>query len=245
ATQSQTAMYIPEDGEEFVFKLEMIDSATGNVLGRQSIIYVTPDASVSELLSIIIYNMLSGIPDTYHSTDWRDKLFFFDITALWMPRIYYAEYQSINWLNFGLRLGGELHFAKFMSLGIAAQVTQDWVVLASAGIEEYRDLVLEIPASLKLVFKPADYYMVEPYGGVSWNYSIRGITEPSVMSWFAGLQFGIRSGSGMIVFDPRFSMDFYNSKLPERNVEYQRYCIQFGIGYKVGAAQKRFRIQEY
>ena len=224
------------DSHEFTLRLELIDNATGELIGEQRLVYVAVDASVGDLLSIQVYNMLAGIPDIEETNDWRDNWLFLETSLLWSPRIYIEQNQSVNWLNFGLRASLEFHFTNFLSLGAGAQFVQDWVVTS---IDEHRDLVLEIPLALKIVLKPSNYYMLEPYGGIAFNFSLLNATIPSPSSWFVGLQFGVKAGAGMIVIDPRFSMDLGKSALTARPIEYQRNSIQIGVGYKIGFFLKR------
>ena len=49
------------DNLEFVLILEMIDNKTGDVLEKHQLIYSAVDASVGDVLSITVYNMLIGI----------------------------------------------------------------------------------------------------------------------------------------------------------------------------------------
>jgi hypothetical protein len=75
-------------------------------------------------------------------------------------------------------------------------------------------------------------------GRVMYIMSINGTTKPYPFSWMAGFQLGIRAGFGILIFDPRFSMDFNKSSTVEENStdvrEYWRYNVHFGIGYKIG-----------
>jgi len=233
---------IQTNNEGYYFKLEMIDVKTGETLGRQTILFFVTDASVSKLVSIIVYNLLSNIPNSSKRGDSRDRWMYFETSILWMPRIYYGGYEKINLLNLGMKMGIELRFLRFMSLGAGAQVTQDQII---AFPDSFTDLVLEVPASLKLVFKLGGNYALEPYGGASWNYSLGKKIQPSKYSYFAGVQFGIkdRSETGMFVIDPRFSMDLYDSVISGSNIEYKRYCFQLGLGYKFGAIQKRSTVK--
>ena len=237
AVQSTDEPFIITDGQEFSLKLELINNVTGETLGKQQLVFTTVDASVGDLLSIQVYNMLAGIPDIEETYDWRDNWLFLEASFLWAPRIYTEENQSINWINFGLRLAFEFHFIDFLSLGIGSQFVQDWVVSNRYG--EFRDLILETPISLKGVFKPAEQFVIEPYGGIALNFSLMNATKPPAASWFAGLQFGVKAGPGMIVIDPRFSMDFGKSSLVGTPVVYQRDSMQIGIGYKMGFFLKR------
>jgi len=224
--------------EGYYFILEMFDSGTGEPLGRKKLLFRVTDASVSKLVSIIVYDLLSGIPDRpVKRGDARDRWLYFETSALWMPKIYYDGYDEISLLGFGMKLGMEFHFARFMSLGAGVQVTQEYISAA----EEATDLMLETPIALKFVIKVDNNYSLEPYGGAAWNFSMGGQIKPSKYSWFAGVQFGIKdkSETGMFVIDPRFSMDFYDSSVSDGKIEYKRYCVQLGLGYKFGAFQKK------
>ncbi|MCL1959181.1 MAG: hypothetical protein FWF68_06235 [Spirochaetes bacterium] len=224
-------------GEAFVFNVELLNSATGEVKGDQYIIYNWLDSYVDGFLSTIVYNMLSGIPDIEIVDDWRDRWLFLEASVLWAPRIYKGLYESVSWANFGLRVAAEFHFLNFLSLDVGASLVQDWVVVSAAPKQEYRDLILEAPAALKVVLKPLNYLMLEPYAGISINRSLFNYTKPSTLSWFVGTQLGIKAGPGMVVIDPRFAMDF--SKSSVGSVQYQRYMIQIGIGYKFGFFRKK------
>jgi len=226
---------------ESVFTLELINSITGDAIAKQYIIYRFTDAAVGDLISIIVYNMLMSIPDIEADADWRNNWLFADINAIWAPRVYTVPDQHISWVNFGIGVSLEYNFLDFMSVGLGVQLVQDGIVITDeeSGVE-YRDLLLEIPLALKFVFRPSTFTL-EPYGGVSYNHSLMETTTPSFLSWFAGIQFGMKVGPGMIVIDPRFSMDFFNSQIVENSVEYQRYLFQISLGYKFGFLPKRGR----
>jgi len=223
----------------YYFKLEMLDAATGEVIGRQTLLYSAVDDYVGKLVSIIVHDLLSNIPERPPKRgDSRDRWMYFETSILWMPRIYYGGYEAVNLLSVGMKLGMELRFISFMSLGVGAQITQEQISAPDVGST---DLMLEVPISLKFVLKIENLYALEPHGGVSLNYSFGHKIQPSKYSWFAGVQFGIKdkSETGMFVIDPRFMMDFTNSVITEGAVEYQRYSIQLGLGYKFGAFQRR------
>jgi hypothetical protein len=227
-----------EEGVKYYFKLEMTDNRTGEVISGQNFIFAAVGDSVDKSISVIVYNLLSDIPDVPSKRgDSRDRWMYFETSLLWLPRIYYGGYESVNLLNFGVKLGMELHFVSFMSVGAGVQITQEQIVTSA---KTYNDLTLETPVSLKFVFNPGDKCALEPYGGAAWNYSLGNTVQPSMFSWFAGIQLGIKdkNETGMFVIDPRFSMDFYDSALPAENIKYQRYCIQLGLGYKFGVLQK-------
>jgi len=240
ALEPEPAHDADTDNERHILTLEMFDSLTGEIIGSQAIVYYVIDDSLNRLISIVITNMLSDLPDSIppiDTTQWREKWLFFEISALWSPRIYQKKDIDISWANFGLKLSLEWHFISFMSLGIGAQVIYD-------GIDDVREISLEIPALLKFVFKLTDSFNLEPYGGAMFNYPLLGLTLPSRFSWFAGVQAGIKAEPGMFVIDPRFAMDFYKSGLPGKE-KYNRYSIQLGIGYKLGIGNKTNKNKEY
>jgi len=225
--------------EGYYFILEMLDSATGDVIGSQKILFSVTDDYVSKLVYFIVHNLLSNIPETPPKRgDSRDRWMYFETSALWMPRIYYGGYELINLLGFGMKFGVEVRFLDFMSLGVGAQITQEQISVSDMSAAE---LVLELPVAIKYVLKIENNYALEPYGGAALNYSIDKKIQISEFSWFAGVQFGIKdkSETGMFVIDPRFAMDLFNSVYPAGNIEYQRYSFQLGLGYKFGAFQKK------
>lgn len=228
------------DSEEYVFALELVNSGTGEVISKQSIIYNDVDSSIDNLVAVVVYNILSGVPDVID--DIRDRWLFLGISAFWDPRIYENEQQSINMQNFGVRLSSDLHFLDFMSINLGMQLVRDNIVIS--GGENYKDMMLEFPISLSFSLKPFEHFMLEPFGGVSLNFSLTNTTQPSFLSWFFGLQVGAIAGPGMIVFAPQFSMDFSVSKI-DGKAEYRRYMLQIGIGYKIGLFPRKVETLSY
>jgi len=224
--------------DEYVFFLELIDSSTGEALAKQHLVYRSVDDSVGTLVSVIVYNMLVGIPDIEENDDWRNNWLFADISAMWAPMVYPSQQQPVNWVNFGLGLSAEYQFLDFLAVGFGFQLVQNLVVSASDSTE-YRDFILQAPLSIKYVLKPLEHFMLEPYLGLSYNLSLTGVTQASPLSWFAGFQVGAKAGLGMVVIDPRFSMDFSDSIIPESSIPpYKRYLIQLSVGYKFGFLPK-------
>jgi hypothetical protein len=235
SASSETLAQMEEEG--YYFTLELLDSASGEALGKKKLLFLVTDDSVSKLVSIIVYDLLSDIPVVpVKRGDSRDRWMYFETSLLWMPKIYYDGYDELSLLGLGMKLGFEFHFSKFMSLAVGAQATQEYV-----SVYNVTDFVLEAPVALKFLLKLDNNYSLEPYGGASYNYSVTGKIQPSKYSWFAGVQLGIKDSSetGMFVIDPRFSMDFYNTSILGENFEYKRCSIQLGVGYKFGFIQKK------
>jgi hypothetical protein len=239
---SETKAQPKENGYYFI--LELLDSKTKEPLGKRKILYYDTDASVGRLVSVIVYELLSDIPEAPAAPkrgDSRDRWLYFETSPLWMPKIYYGGYDKISLLGFGVRQVVEVRFLDFMSLGVSVQVTQE-TLGAESGADKFTDLLmLEFPVFLKYVLRIDEKYVLEPYAGVSMNYPMNKYIEPSKYSWVAGAQFGIRDNNevGMFVIDPRFSMDFYDSVISGKGTKYQRYCFQLALGYKFGVIQKK------
>ena len=85
--------------------------------------------------------------------------------------------------------------------------------------------------------------MLEPYGGILFNIPMYDTTNPYVLSWLAGFQYGVKAGEHTFFVDSRFSMDLGKSSL-EENLSgstnyFNRYTIHIGIGYKFGFIKKK------
>jgi len=234
---------VQEKKEGYYFRLEMIDNKTGEVISRQNFSFITANASVDKLISTAVYSLFSDISDSSSIRgDVRDRWMYIETSALWTPRIYFDGLDSLSLLSFGFKFGVEFHFLKFMSIGAGMQFTREQVDTPDNAITDY---FLEAPVALKLFFKLGEKFALEPYGGAAFNYSFMKTIQPSMFSWFGGVQFGIKDKKdiGMLVFDARFAMDFSPSVISDENITYQRYCLQLGVGYKFGAIQRRDKVK--
>ena len=226
-----------KNSETYIFTLEMLERSTGDVISSQAIVYSDLDSSLNSLISIVVSNMLYEISEKLESANWLKNWVFLEMSVLWLPRQYKGDVEFFYLSNYGVKIAMEVQFASFMSMGIGAIVSQEEAEFD--GVEGINELLLEVPALLKFDIVISDDFVIEPYGGVSLNYSLSKKTIPSQLSWFAGLQFNFRAGAGAVVIDPRFSMDFYSSGIPASDVKFSRYSMQFGIG------QKTDKISEY
>jgi len=221
-----------------VLHLELRDILRGDIITDGYIIYETADSSVHEDLSIVLYSMLSVLPEIEEFNDWRSKWLFLEFSALWTPRMYSNEGNSLNLSNFGFKIAADFHILDFMALSAGVLFTQDWIVVSAPAKQENREMILEIPLAIKFVFKAQDRFMIEPYAGVSFNTSLMNNIEPSFISWFGGLQVGYILGPGMLVVDTRFSRDL-NDSIIMPDLTFTRSMAQVGVGYRFGILQKR------
>jgi hypothetical protein len=239
---------------DYLFSLALINNSTNEVIAEQELFYQST-RDVGPFIPIVIYNLLSGVPlmqitettqetqdaeemqeaqipqiaqETQH-TDRRYNRLYVGADILWTPKIYPRSKDSFNALNFGLALSAEWQFSRFLSIGTGAVLIADWynTEKSSTGTAYYPDLGLEIPLTLRLIFKPGENIWITPFVGAHYNLSFTKAktTKLYPYSWMAGLQFGIGTGPGILTFTPGFSMDI---------ISYQRMLIYLGIGYKFG-----------
>ena len=181
-----------------------------------------------------------------NTDEWRTREWYFSASLYWSPRVYAAaESTSTYYTNFGFGLYIDYHFIdiapekkgffKYFGIGTGLEITPEWVAASDMPDDHYRDLVLEFPIVLQAVFRPGSHFMFIPYAGINFNWAIYMATKPPLLSWKAGLQYGVKAGPGMIVINPWFSMDIGNSSLYDNeNVQYKRYMMHIGLGYKIG-----------
>ena len=108
------------------------------------------------------------------NADWREKWFFVGFSAFWNPRIYSVEESQIPYLgNYLLGFYPEIRFLDSVSLETGLGLSSDWIKYGTEGSEEnYQDLMLEVPLLVKIVLKPGDVFLLQPYSGVSFNISL-------------------------------------------------------------------------
>jgi hypothetical protein len=225
------------ENDEWILYIELFNNAINDVMSTQFLTYSYPDETTEESLSIIMYNMLAGVPDLLEGTGvfdpWRNKWLYTSLSLLWTPRVYQGIYSSINMASVGGEAMVDFHFLPFLSVKLGAEVVQDWVVVYTQG-NTFMDMIMDIPLAVAFVLRPLDVFLMEPYIGVTYNLSLTNVTRPFPLSWMAGFDLGVKLGPGMLSFDPRFSMDFGKSQITNRPIEYWRYTIHIGVGYKFG-----------
>jgi hypothetical protein len=236
----------PESADhEYVLYVELFDNALGETIGNQFVTYLYPDEETTETLGVIIYNLLSPLPDVIELYDdgdaWRNKWVYLDLSFLWLPRVFHGTYQSVDVANIGAELMVDFHFLRFMGLKMGMELSQDWVTVYPKNELFYNDMIIDFPVALTFVLRPLKILMLEPYVGGSLNMSLQGTTNPHPLSWLVGLELGIKAGYGIVTLDPRFSMDFGQSFVTEGDTrhEYWRYTIHLGLGYKMGFIQRQ------
>jgi hypothetical protein len=243
-----------DDGEpeepRYVLHLALEENATSVAVVEQELVYALPEDTY-EVLPLLVFTMLANIPPPPEpepagiSDDWRQKWWYGGAFACWTPRVYTGTYQSANIANFSFGLATEIQFLNFMSFETGVELAQDWVVVSPDDDVEYRGHILEIPALLKAVLKPAAYFMIEPYAGIHLNIPLNDLTAPPLFSWTAGAQYGVKAGPGAVFVDARFVMDTGDSTVTMKPggepYLYQRYTVKLAAGYKIGVFPRKKR----
>ena len=234
------------DNSGHVLHLVLQSNSTGEVIAEQDLIYHSLN-DVKGFLPLVSFHIFSVITETRFITkaviddSWRNKRMYFGASVFWTPRIYHGEHLSVFYGNFGLGLSAEFHFAQFLSVGTGIELAPDWIVSRTG---DHRDIVMGIPLSLMAVFRPSSFFMLKPYIGIHFNFSLAGATNPPLLSWRAGFQYGVKAGGGVFFIEPRFSADFGSSSISRTFgaqtdiYRYQRYAIHIGIGFKWGAGNR-------
>jgi hypothetical protein len=172
------------------------------------------------------------------------------------PRLYSPTGDDFDIWNFSGEAGVDagIHVANFLTLQAEAVFSLDTAefstlingsplfgATAKAGDPgKYTTPLFTIPLLLKVVIKPGASYLVEPYGGVYTTIALSQDSKPPPLGWCAGLDFGIKSGSGILVFDMRFNMDLLkNTTVKDQRVDYQRYVISVTAGFRTGFMNRR------
>ena len=235
----------PDSNDEYVLYLELYNNAIDEVIGMQFITYFYPDETAEESLSVIMYYLLSSVPDlveTYGSDDdaWRNKWFYLNLNFVWTPRMYIDEQISVNIPGIGAEAMLNIHPFRFLGIKAGAKLSQEWINIYPDKNDAPQDMILEFPVAIAFVMRLQHNLMLEPYVGGSLNFSLLGTTKPNQLSWMAGVQLSIKVGFGSLTFDPRFSMDLGRSNIVgDTPHEYWRSTIHLGVGYKVGFVNRK------
>jgi hypothetical protein len=231
----------------FFLRITLTDNKTKKIINEQELIYSTLE-NADNLVKVAAGSIFSGVIPIYGEGgsgsddgdvyEWRDKWLYLGGAFFWNPRIYYGYGQSVQMMNFGAGIFGELQFLNFLSVEASVTMTPDWIGIQGMVGDEYRDWILEIPVLVKFILKPAAHYMIEPYAGIHVNIPLYGVSEIPMFSWRAGLQYGVKAGPGIIFIDPCFSMDLGDSSITRISdkvtIPYSRYVLYLGVGYKYG-----------
>jgi len=223
----------------YLLRITLTDRITAKTVTEQDLIYSTQEEADS-LLKVTMGNVFYLIGEIHRiMTEWRSKWLYLGVSAFWSPRIYYGTIRATKLLNFGGSVSAELQFLDFMSAETGAALVPEWIGKLYVNSEGNYDWILEIPLLLKFAVKPGINYLIQPYGGVHANFPVHGVCSPPLLSWCAGVQYGIKAGPGIFFIDARLSMDIDASR-PKKTkntatiLYSNKYKIDAGLGYKFG-----------
>jgi len=229
-------------GKQYVFRLTLLDSLTNTVQSEGDVVYEDTE-NISNSFSTLVYTLLLTIPESAGKNNWRNKWVFASASVFWTPRAYAADSASMHIVNFGGGIYGEMQFMDFLAAGLGFEFTTDMLKVSANDEEIPVNFLLEIPVVIKHVIKPGEYFMLEPYAGIQLNIPFTTDTKPPIISGLLGFEYGVKLGPGVFYVDPRFSIDLGKSVMdPEstnRGIEFQRYIIHIGAGYKLGFFTRR------
>jgi hypothetical protein len=229
-------------GKQYIFHLTLLDTRTNTIQSEGDVVY--EDAGgITNAFSTLVYTLLLTIPETAGKNNWRNKWVFANVSAFWTPRAYAADSAAMHVVNFGGGIYGEVQFLDFLAAQIGVEFTTDMIKVSAKDEETPSNYLLEIPVMVKHVIKPGEYFLLEPYTGIHLNIPFTRDTVPPAISWLIGFEYGVKLGPGVFYIDPRFSIDLGKSVMnPEsdyKGLEFQRYIIHIGAGYKLGFFTRR------
>jgi len=166
---------------------------------------------------------------------WNAMAFYFGGSVFLSPRLYRGDELSSYYVGAGIGVLAEFHFLRFLSVGTGAELAPDMIAASPRFGDEYWNAVLQIPLRFQAVLRPGRF-VLQPYGGIAFNFPLLPYTIPPLLSWQAGLQSGIEAGPGIAFADIRFAVDAGKSGIdqtrPQDTRQYSRYMIYLGVGYK-------------
>jgi hypothetical protein len=182
-----------------------------------------------------IVNLVNAVPD---DDSWKNKWIYLGAKFGVSPRFYTAVGKEPNTESITIELGVEssIQAVDFLSVQMEANFSLDTVDYQN---ETYRTPIFTFPLLLKVVLKPGRSFLVEPYGGAYLNLPLTAEIQPPVGGWTAGFDFGVKTGSGVIFFDFRYSTDFGSIKVHGGEGEFNRNIVSVTAGYKVGFLNRK------
>jgi len=146
----------------------------------------------------------------------------------------------------GATVGLEFQFLNWMSLEANCELRL-WDTVGFA-------LTTGFGAQLKFPIKPANHFMIEPYGAFVYgmNFADHSIAFPRYAVG-GGVQFGVKGGNSVVLF---FDANYMHSldevktknlddKFPKpETLAWNRYVIALSIGFKAGVIDRRTKREE-
>jgi len=227
---------------QYVLNLELRDNKTNKIMAKGDLVYGIPEDIIKSQFPSLVKKLLRAIPDSSKDS-WHNKWLFAGAGVFWSPRLYTSESTSMHIGSFGGGIFAEYHFLDFLSVGLGFDLASDSISVAPNDDGNYSNVLLEIPILVQFVFKPEDYFILQPYTGFHFNIPFSKATVPPAISWLLGFQYGVKAGPGVFYIDPRLSLDLGESGIdPDsafKDISFQRFIIHLGVGYKHGFFTKR------
>ncbi|AEF86316.1 hypothetical protein TREPR_3391 [Treponema primitia ZAS-2] len=179
---------------------------------------------------------LSEPPDA-----WKSRWVFLNIRAGISSRYYMAtadSFPSTSIITFDVGLEPEIHVLNFLALQLGLDIALDRAEyqrsLANPTPIVYSTSVLSIPLMVKYIFNPTDRFTLGPYVGGYGTIPLLGASMPPPLGILAGVDFGVKTGVGVLLFDLRYSMDMGPTNVPDAKLSYNRSFITLSAGYRIG-----------
>jgi hypothetical protein len=247
-----------EDEPEFFLYVRLYDSTDQREIVQLGYGF-TEKEEMYDWNLYLVYQAMANVPITkltqgIHTDHWRNKWIYIVPYLAVTPHIYSNDnpHAVLNFSNsfqpgpflFGAGVDFEFHIVNWMSLETGFGLTWDWLsdvqisnINNVASDVSYDSGVIQLPLLLKIVLKPSDIFMIEPYAGAGLNFSLNSDSfKAAFVSLLGGIEAGFRLGErGAFFIDTRVGWDLGDSIVNRnRNSNVHRLGLHFGIGYKVG-----------
>jgi hypothetical protein len=215
------------------------------------------DANANKMTPIV--NLINAVPD---DDTWKNKWIYLGVKFGPSLHFYMTGSDSFNknvdtqGFTVGAGLDASIQIVDFLTLQTEVNFGMDSVDYRmltlrdpneNEGAHVYRASYLYFPLLLKGVLKPGRVFMVEPYGGAYLNLNL-GLKNDDMQlpvgGWLAGLDLGVKVGSGVLFFALRYTNDFLDTTVTgdesyNELVELRRHTATVSAGYKIGFLNRK------
>jgi hypothetical protein len=171
---------------------------------------------------------------------WKSRWFFLNTRAGVSFRYYKAvetDRPNTTIFTFDAGIEPEFHFLKFFALQMGADIALDWAEYPYANPTlppvVYKSYVLSVPLMLQIVFNPSPRTTLAPYAGAYRTFALVGESKPPPYGVLWGLDLGVKTGLGALLFDLRYSLDLDTTAVFGKEITtYYRSFFTLSAGYK-------------
>ncbi|WP_010258107.1 hypothetical protein [Treponema primitia] len=212
----------------------------------RSVFASAPLKEVSTELQIVQVEKIRSLQNRLMRTPpdaWKHRWIFLNARAGISSRFYTAiddSMPSTSGITYDIGVEPEFHVLTFLALQLGLNLALDRAEYQrSPGNPTsivYSTSILSVPFTVKYIFDLSDSFTLGPYVGGYATFPLLGASTPPPVGILAGLDFGVKTGVGVLLFDLRYSADLGNTVVSESTIplSYNRMFITLSAGYRFG-----------